>query len=306
MLGLGFRSIPSDGTGSWRLCCLASRRGALPPAFSCIPPAVLGAREFTRRLTPASLRMTATQKPSTHVDLDECMRVALEAATAAGSIIREAWDKPRQVHLKTSVDLVTETDKQCEEEIYSRLRAAFPDHAFIGEEGSASQGFTAELTDAPTWLVDPVDGTTNFVHRYPFTCVSIGLAVGGAPVLGVVANPILGEVYRAMRGGGAFLNNEPIHVSATPDLQSALFATELGIRRDDAFLDAAFARIRELLRGARSVRCGGSCALNLCSVAQGRRGRRGSAVAWLCVGGGGWRAGPYRFGVALVVCIDPP
>ncbi|KAL6772286.1 hypothetical protein ACKKBG_A29640 [Auxenochlorella protothecoides x Auxenochlorella symbiontica] len=73
-----------------------------------------------------------------------------------------------------------------------------------------------------------------------------------------------------MRGGGAFLNNEPIHVSATPDLQSALFATELGIRRDDAFLDAAFARIRELLRGARSVRCGGSCALNLCSVAQGR------------------------------------
>lgn len=149
-------------------------------------------------------------------------------------------------------------------------------------------------------------GTTNFVHRYPFTCVSIGLAVGGAPVLGVVANPILGEVYRAVRGGGAFLNNEPIHVSATPDLQSALFATELGIRRDDAFLDAAFARIRELLRGARSVRCGGSCALNLCSVAQGRCGRRGSAVAWLCVGGGGWRAGPYRFGVALVVCIDPP
>ncbi|KAK2077671.1 hypothetical protein QBZ16_004517 [Prototheca wickerhamii] len=119
-------------------------------------------------------------------------------------------------------------------------------------------------------MVDPVDGTTNFVHQYPFSCVSIGLAVDRELVLGVVYNPVLGELYRAVRGGGAFLNDAPICVSDRRSLKEALFATELGIRRDDEFLDIAFERIKTVLRESRSVRCGGSCALNLCSIAQGR------------------------------------
>lgn len=108
------------------------------------------------------------------------------------------------------------------------------------------------------------------MHQYPFSCVSIGLAVGRELVLGVVYNPILNELYRAVRGRGAFLNDQPIHVSERCRLKDALFATELGIRRDDDFLDAAFERIKAVLRESRSVRCGGSCALNLCSIAQGR------------------------------------
>ncbi|RRT69877.1 hypothetical protein B296_00028229 [Ensete ventricosum] len=91
------------------------------------------------------------------------------------------------------VDLVTETDKACEELIFNHLKKHYPDHEFIGEETSAAFG-TAELTDEPTWIVDPLDGTTNFVHGFPFVCVSIGLAIGKVPTVGVVYNPIVGEV----------------------------------------------------------------------------------------------------------------
>jgi inositol-phosphate phosphatase/L-galactose 1-phosphate phosphatase len=116
----------------------------------------------------------------------------------------------------------------------------------------------------------PLAGTTNFVHRYPFSCVSIALTVRKAPVVGVVFNPVLNELFHAVAGGGAFLNGQLISVSNTKNLQSALFATEIGTRRDDAFLDAVFQRMKVLARSMRSVRCGGSCALNLCSVAMGR------------------------------------
>ena len=168
------------------------------------------------------------------------------------------------------MDLVTETDKQCEALVLSAIRTAFPTHEFIGEEGSAEQGFTADLTTAPTWMVDPVDGTTNFVHRFPFSCVSIGLVINRSVVVGVVFNPVLDEMFHAVRGAGAFLNNTPISASDTTDLEKALFATELGTRRDDAFLDAAFGRIQAVSKQTRSMRACGSCALNMCSVAMGR------------------------------------
>lgn len=169
-----------------------------------------------------------------------------------------------------AVDLVTNTDKQCEALIMETIQSHFPDHLFIGEETSASQGFCGELTSQPTWMVDPVDGTTNFVHRFPFSCVSIGLAIEKTVVVGVVYNPILKELFFAKRGSGAFLNGHPIHCSETKELRHALIATELGTRRDDEFLDAAFTRMRSLAKQSRSLRACGSCALNLCSVAMGR------------------------------------
>jgi inositol-phosphate phosphatase/L-galactose 1-phosphate phosphatase len=154
--------------------------------------------------------------------------------------------------------------------IFGAIRTAFPTHEFIGEEESAAQGFTAKLTDAPTWMVDPVDGTTNFVHRFPFSCVSIGLAINRQVVVGVVFNPILNEMFHAVRGGGAFRNDVSISASDTTELQNALFATELGTRRDDAFMDAVFERIKLVSKQSRAVRACGSCALNMCSVAMGR------------------------------------
>ncbi|KAL4534484.1 hypothetical protein Ndes2526A_g05380 [Nannochloris sp. 'desiccata'] len=203
-------------------------------------------------------------------DLDGYLIVAQSVAKVAGKIIIAAWDQPRKIEHKGAVDLVTETDKQCENLIFGAIRTAFPTHKFIGEEESAAQGFTAELTDAPTWMVDPVDGTTNFVHRFPFSCVSIGLAINRQVVVGIVFNPILNEMFHAVRGGGAFRNDVAISVSDTAELQNALFATELGTRRDDAFMDAVFERIKLVSKQSRAMRACGSCALNMCSVAMGR------------------------------------
>eukprot|EP01023_Acetabularia_acetabulum_P059163 TRINITY_DN7104_c0_g1_i1.p1 TRINITY_DN7104_c0_g1~~TRINITY_DN7104_c0_g1_i1.p1 ORF type:complete len:309 (-),score=53.21 TRINITY_DN7104_c0_g1_i1:227-1153(-) len=198
------------------------------------------------------------------------LTVALEAAKEAGIIIKDAYNKSKNVMNKGAVDLVTESDQQCEKIIAEKLRSAFPDHLFIGEEGSAEQGHTDTLTDAPTWMVDPIDGTTNFVHKYPFVCVCIGLYVGGEGVVGVVYNPVLDELFSACKGQGAFLNGEPISVSSEEKIGKALVATELGVTRDQETIEAVYDRIRNLTMQVRSIRCCGSCAMNICGVACGR------------------------------------
>eukprot|EP00793_Prasinoderma_coloniale_P005671 PRCOL_00004145-RA len=202
-------------------------------------------------------------------ELAKCLSVALEVATAAGELIAKGWEGERNVEHKGDVDLVTETDKACEELILGRLRAEFPSHCFIGEEESATGG-TPELTDAPTWMVDPLDGTTNFVHRFPFSCVCVGLAVDKKAVVGVVHNPILKETFHAQRGQGAFLNGERISVSSTDTPKKALVATEIGTSRDVATMDNIMRRVRAVCESSRSLRCSGSCAMNMVGVACGR------------------------------------
>jgi inositol-phosphate phosphatase/L-galactose 1-phosphate phosphatase len=103
------------------------------------------------------------------------------------------------------------------------------------------------LTDAPTWIVDPLDGTTNFVHRYPFVCVSIGLVVDKVPTVGVVFNPILDELFTAVKGRGAFLNGQHIYASEQQDIGNALLATEIGTLRDKKTVDSTSNRINNLL-----------------------------------------------------------
>ncbi|PON90233.1 Inositol monophosphatase [Trema orientale] len=144
------------------------------------------------------------------------------------------------------VDLVTETDKACEDLIFNHLKKLYPTHKFIGEETTAAFG-TTELTDEPTWIVDPLDGTTNFVHGFPFVCVSIGLTIGKVPTVGVVYNPIIDE---APRLGGLTLS--------------------AGTKRDKLTVDATTNRLNSLLFKVRSLRMSGSCALNLCGIACGR------------------------------------
>ena len=127
-----------------------------------------------------------------------------------------------------------------------------------------------ELTDEPTWMIDPVDGTTNFVHGFPFVCVSIGLCVGKRPILGIVYNPILEEFFKAREGRGASLNGQKIRVSDTKEMKKAVFATEIGTKRDQASIDATYNRVSALTSVARSVRMCGSCACNMTSVACSR------------------------------------
>lgn len=170
---------------------------------------------------------------------------------------------------KGEVDLVTETDKACEDLIFKHLKKHFPSHKFIGEETSALLG-TSELTDVPTWIVDPLDGTTNFVHGFPFVCVSIGLTIEKVPTVGVVYNPIIGELFTGIRGHGALLNGKPIKASSQTELLKSLLATEVGTTRDKYTVDATTNRINSLLFKVRSLRMSGSCALNLCGIACGR------------------------------------
>ncbi|GJN24147.1 hypothetical protein PR202_gb11869 [Eleusine coracana subsp. coracana] len=143
----------------------------------------------------------------------------------------------RIVRLWWQVDLVTETDKACEDLIFNHLREHFPGHKFIGEETSAALGATADLTDEPTWIVDPLDGTTNFVHGFPFVCVSIGLTIRKVPTIGVVYNPIMNEA---------------------------------GTKRDKATVDDTTNKINKFLYKIRSIRMCGSLAMNMCGVACGR------------------------------------
>lgn len=166
---------------------------------------------------------------------------------------------------------MTATDGAAEAAVRAAVAAAFPTHEFIGEEDTAAAGGAPPvLTDAPTWIVDPLDGTTNFVHGVPAVAVSIALVVAKAPVVGVVFNPVTGELFAATAGGGATRNGEPCAPSPVSDLAAALVGTEIGVSRDPAVGAAVFARVAALTGAARSLRCGGSCALGLCAVACGR------------------------------------
>ena len=206
-------------------------------------------------------------------ELSRAAQVAESAAREAGEVISAAFGVAAVAKFKaSSADLVTETDEKAEALVMRALRSAFPEHDFVGEEETAAAGGieAVVLGEGPTWMVDPLDGTTNFVHGFPFVCVSIGLVVGREPVLGVIYNPVLGEMFKAVKGRGATLNGKTIRASGCKSLSLAVVGTEVGIGRSDEFMDATFQRLRSLTQFCRSIRCSGSCAMNLAGVALGR------------------------------------
>ncbi|KAK9808469.1 hypothetical protein WJX73_009761 [Symbiochloris irregularis] len=221
-------------------------------------------------------------------DLDHITAAAVVAAEKAGAVIKKAFHLPKSVIHKGKVDLVTETDKECEALIFGLLKEQYPDHKYIGEEDTAAQGSAPQLTSAPTWMIDPIDGTTNFVHRFPFVCVSIALVANFQPVVAVVFNPIMEELFTAQRGQGAKLNGQPIRVSDCNDLSSALTATELGTARDSKTFAAVTHRLAVAAEATQSIRCLGSCALDMCCVACGRLDAMyevGFGGCWDCAAG---------------------
>ncbi|MDI3339573.1 MAG: inositol monophosphatase family protein [Sphaerobacter sp.] len=192
--------------------------------------------------------------------------VAIDAARRAGALLRQKVGRVREVRRKGPVDLVTEADRASEELILGAIRARFPEHAILAEESGALSGSAGEA--AYRWLIDPLDGTTNFAHGYPFYAVSIALEAAGEVVLGVVYVPPLDELYVAERGRGAWLNGRRLHVSQTATLLEALVAT--------GFLYDVDARGRNLphwanfMHATQAVRRDGSAAIDLCHVAAGR------------------------------------
>ncbi|RCI03457.1 hypothetical protein CU098_012330 [Rhizopus stolonifer] len=222
--------------------------------------------------------------------IQEYLDFAVQLAKDAGAIIKDAVESRMagtgsniEMKKENPIDLVTETDKAVEEFIKKRLFETYPEHRFIGEETFAS-GAKTEFTDLPTWIVDPIDGTTNFIHGYPFVAVSIGLAINKIPTIGVVFNPLLNELYSAAKGRGAYLNSTrqlPLFNPPQPliDLSQCLIATEAGSDRTPAVMDAKMNAIHDMVRQksdahpfaaqAHSVRTTGSAALNMCNVAKG-------------------------------------
>ncbi|WP_235514091.1 inositol monophosphatase family protein [Deinococcus sp. Leaf326] len=190
--------------------------------------------------------------------------VAVRAARAAGAVHLAHLGRVENVRAKSSfADLVTEVDGEAERVIRAEIAADFPEHTVLGEEEGA-QGEPGRYR----WVVDPLDGTVNYAHGYPVFCSSVALEEDGERVVGAVYDPTRGELFTATRGGGAFLNGEPVRVSATPTLDTpALLATGFPY---DTSGERNLVYVARVLRLGVPLRRPGAAALDLCNVACGR------------------------------------
>lgn len=198
--------------------------------------------------------------------MSELVKVCEEAARAGGAILLD-WRKRFKVKEKGPADLVTEADLASQEAIRALVLGRFPDHDFLGEEGPAPGSPTAKAADY-RWIVDPLDGTTNYVHGFHQYSVSIAVEHKGEVVAGCIFDPCSQECYTAALGKGAFLNGEPIQASGCTRLDKALVAVSLPPR-----VTADSAEVKRMIAttlAAQSIRRLGSSALNLCYVAAGR------------------------------------
>jgi len=191
--------------------------------------------------------------------------VAVEAVLSAGQLLRERLGRVGEIRFKGAVNLVTEADVASERLILERIRSAFPEHAVLSEEVGASEGATGSRY---LWVVDPLDGTTNFAHGYPQFAVSIAFVIDGVTELGVVYQPVTDELFLAQRGAGAFRNGHRIRVSDEDTLLMALLAT--GFPYDLERRKHALRHFAQFTTLARAIRRDGSAGLDLCAVAAGR------------------------------------
>jgi myo-inositol-1(or 4)-monophosphatase len=198
------------------------------------------------------------------VDLARVRDVGIDAAREAGALLRSRVDSIEEIRHKGVVDLVTDVDLASEHLVCSTVLAAFPTHTILGEEGGTLGGNDARYR----WLVDPLDGTTNYTHGFPLFCVSIGFEVDGRLVFGAVYSPCQDELFVAERGRGATLNGRPIHVSDVAELRQAMVAT--GFPYDRGALPRALRSFEVMSFASQAVRRVGSAALDLCYVACGR------------------------------------
>lgn len=210
-------------------------------------------------------------------ELHEFLDAAVAAAEAAAQIQRAGLGGELDVRTKSSeVDLVTRVDRLCEESIREALLGAYPHHLMLGEEegtsfGSGlanSDGASSGARGVPRWVVDPLDGTVNYAHGFPFYCVSIGLELDGELLVGAVLDSVRGELFTAVRGQGAWLNGRRLAVTDETVMRKALLATGFAYVEGDIYRNLdVFAR---MLPKVRSVRRPGAAALDLCYVACGR------------------------------------
>lgn len=202
--------------------------------------------------------------------LKTVLPVAVNAAFAAGAIIKRKFGKFRSLTVKPDASLVTEVDKQAEKAVIRVLKKRFAHDQIVGEESGVTKSAALHLPSAFRWHIDPLDGTTNFVHGFPMFCVSIGLEhETQGPVLGVIYHPLTQELYTGYRGAGAFRNKKRIAVSKTPKLEQALLSTGFSMSKEHSF-DQEIAAFGRLTRSSYAIRRTGSAALDLTMVATGQ------------------------------------
>lgn len=201
-----------------------------------------------------------------HKDLDSFLNTGLKAVAWGREILQGLFGRPFKVMQKgTHYNLVTEADLACEKAIVKTIAAEFPAHNILAEEHKYRQ------TDSPfCWIIDPLDGTTNFVHHIPHYAISVALAYQNEILVGIVADPAKGETFYAVKGWGAFLNERPIQVSGAATLNESLLITGFYYERGTK-LTQAMALIEFLLKGGIiDIRRFGAASLDLCYVACGR------------------------------------
>lgn len=201
-------------------------------------------------------------------EISKVLEVAKKAARAAGTVIKSSHkNKDVNIEFKDRTNLVTQYDLACEKLIIEHIKSEFPHHQLLTEESNNTID-DISLYNEPLWIVDPIDGTTNFAHGHYQVSVSIGFSFQGTLLVGVVYNPFLDEMFEAVKGSGAFKNGAPIQCSKTSDLSNALVVTGFPYKRDG--LDIILARIKAVLTNTRELRRLGSGALDICWVADGR------------------------------------
>ncbi|NTU57603.1 MAG: inositol monophosphatase [Chlorobiaceae bacterium] len=196
------------------------------------------------------------------------LQTAIEAARKAGAITRaRLGDLSRpEIIAKEFKDFVTEVDRQCEEAITSLIRENFPDDSLLCEEGTTGEGSSGR-----TWIVDPLDGTLNFIHSFPVFAISIALRDrDGELAAGVVYQPVLGELFTAEKGKGAFLNGTPIRVTDRHSKESFMIATGLPFKDYDGYIERYIAMLKEVIQDSAGIRRAGSAAIDLAYTAAGR------------------------------------
>lgn len=198
------------------------------------------------------------------MDYDSVRFTAVGAANKAAQVLLKYYGKARVVKKKGEIDLLTQADEASENIIVDAIQNAFPDHGILAEEGG-EQKADSEFT----WIIDPLDGTTNFAHGLPIFSISIALSRAGETVFGLVLNPVTRELFTAAKGMGATLNNKRISVSSTPDLCDSLLVTGFPYGRK-YMMEELMGRFSKVLPQCQGVRRLGSAALDLCYVACGR------------------------------------
>jgi myo-inositol-1(or 4)-monophosphatase len=192
------------------------------------------------------------------------LEVAVEAAKLGGGVLKQSYGQVKKIEYKGEINIVTEVDKRSEKLIVDLLRSRFPKHSILAEEGT-DMAQPSEFR----WVVDPLDGTTNYAHDYPIFCVSVALEKNGEVITGAVYQPIFEELFVAEKGSGAYLNGRKIQVSRVEKLRQALLSTgfpyDLGDEKGQAMRDFS-----DFVDTAQAVRRDGAAALDLCYVAMGR------------------------------------